>query len=184
MRVPRPYLDALRNVPPGVLPGHSVADAGDDEIVVFLVGMRVHRWHKVRSWLPTFLAMPRSLIQLSKNPDLGLLHAKAYWAGRDAIVVQYWRSVEHLGRFAKDPALAHAPAWAAFNRRAAGSGDVGVWHETYRVPAGQVETAYGNMPPFGLGKALGARERAGSPRNSTHDRMASTQPDYVEVQPD
>jgi hypothetical protein len=184
VRVPRPYRDAVRNVPPGVNPGHSVADVGEDEIVVFLIGARVHRWHKARGWLPAFTAMPRMLVQLAKDPDLGLLHARSYWSGRDVIVVQYWRSVEHLGRFAKDPSLAHAPAWAAFNRRAAGSGDIGIWHETYRVPADQVETLYGNMPAFGLGKALGAAERAGSRRNRTHERLASTEPEYIDTRPD
>ena len=29
----------------------------------------------------------------------------------------------------------------------------GIWHETYRVRAGEYEAVYGNMPPFGLGKA-------------------------------
>lgn len=180
-RVPRPYRDAVQNVPPAVHPGHTVADTGDDEVVVFLIGMRVHRWHKVRSWLPVFIAMPRMLAQLAKNPDLGLLHARSYIGGRDALVVQYWRSVEHLGRFAKDPSLAHAPAWAAFNRRAAGSGDIGIWHETYRVPTGAVETRYGNMPAYGLGKALGVRERAGSRLTSTHERMESTEPEYIDT---
>ena len=29
----------------------------------------------------------------------------------------------------------------------------GIWHETYLVRNGEYETIYGNMPPFGLGKA-------------------------------
>jgi len=29
----------------------------------------------------------------------------------------------------------------------------GIWHESYLVRAGQYEAIYGNMPPFGLGKA-------------------------------
>ena len=29
----------------------------------------------------------------------------------------------------------------------------GIWHETYLVRAGEYEAVYGNMPPFGLGKA-------------------------------
>ena len=162
-----------------VLAGASVADVGDNEVVVFLIGARVHRWHKVRSWFPTFIAMPRMLIQLAKNPELGLLHAKVYRSGRDVIVVQYWRNVEDLGRFARDPSLAHAPARAAFNRDAAGTGDIGIWHETYRVPADGVETRYGNLARFGLGKALGVRGRFGAPRNSTQQRMNETDSDYI-----
>ncbi len=29
----------------------------------------------------------------------------------------------------------------------------GIWHETYLVRAGEYEAIYGNMPPFGLGRA-------------------------------
>ncbi|MGH3643191.1 MAG: monooxygenase family protein [Mycobacterium sp.] len=124
----------------------------------------------VRSWFPAIVAMPRLLVQLAKKPELGLLDARTFCMGRDVIVVHYWRSVEDLGRFAKDTALARAPAWAAFNQHAAGSGNIGIWHETYRVPADQIKTRYGNMPPFGSGRAHGVRERLGSPRNDTHSR--------------
>lgn len=176
--IPRAYRHAPQRVPKGVLVS-SVADVGSDEVVVFLIGARIHRWRKVRSWFPTFVAMPRMLMQLGKNPDLGLLHAKTYRAGRDVIVVQYWRSVEDLGKFARDPSLTHAPAWAAFNRDAAGTGDIGIWHETYRVPTDHVETRYGNLAPLGLGKALGVRESFGAPRNSTHQKMGATDSDYI-----
>lgn len=43
---------------------------------------------------------------------------------------------------------------------------MGIWHETYRVPAGQYEAIYSGMPAFGLGKigrlvpATGQRESA------------------------
>ncbi len=30
------------------------------------------------------------------------------------------------------------------------SGDVGIYHETYKVAAGQHESIYSNMPPMGL----------------------------------
>lgn len=177
-KIARAYREAPENAPGGVLPGHSVADVGDDEVVVFLIGMRINRWRKVRSWFPVFVAMPRMLAELAKNPDLGLLSVRSYWSGRVLMTVQYWRSVEALGRFAKDPSLTHAPAWSAFNRRAASTGEI--WHETYRVPADQVETLYGNMPAFGLAAALGATERSAGRRTTTHERMHSTRPEYVE----
>jgi hypothetical protein len=34
-----------------------------------------------------------------------------------------------------------------------GSGDVGIWHETYVVGAGAYESVYSNMPVFGLAAA-------------------------------
>lgn len=38
-------------------------------------------------------------------------------------------------------------------KETAGSGDVGVWHETYQVPAEGIEVIYNGMPLFGLAKA-------------------------------
>jgi hypothetical protein len=66
---------------------------------------------------------------------------------------QYWRSFEHLDRFARDPAGLHLPAWRWFNRAVKASGDVGIWHETYLVRAGGYEAIYGNMPRVGLAAA-------------------------------
>jgi hypothetical protein len=81
-------------------------------------------------------------------------------------LVTYWRSFEDLERFARDPGDAHLPAWKRFNQSVGGDGSVGIWHETYLVPAGQYETLYGNMPVFGLAAAtqhvpaVGRRETA------------------------
>jgi hypothetical protein len=37
--------------------------------------------------------------------------------------------------------------WASFNKSVGRSrGDVGIWHETYRVAAGQYEAVYSGMP--------------------------------------
>jgi len=33
------------------------------------------------------------------------------------------------------------------------SGDVGIWHETFKIRAGEYEAVYGNMPVFGLAAA-------------------------------
>lgn len=60
----------------------------------------------------------------------------------------------------------HLPAWKRFNTTVGTNGDVGIWHETYRVRPGDYECVYVNMPPFGLGSvgalvpATGARESA------------------------
>jgi len=73
--------------------------------------------------------------------------------GNPTILVQYWRSFEALDNYAKSRDHEHLPAWSAFNRAVASNGDVGIWHETYRVGPGNYEVIYNNMPPFGLGKA-------------------------------
>jgi hypothetical protein len=178
-RVPRAYAGAATAVPNGVTGGQVVADTGTDGVVVFLIGMRVNRWRKVRSWWPVMVAMPRMLAEL-EAADAGLLGAHTFWNGRTFLVVQYWRSAEELGAYARDPRLRHAPAWGAFNKAAAATGDVGIFHETYIVPGTRIESLYGNMTPFGLGKALGAAPR-GHRRTTgeAHQRLATTDPEYI-----
>ncbi len=119
------------------------------------------------------------LRELAGRPEVGLLGASSYWAGRNLITVQYWRSAEHLGRFARDPEMLHQPAWAAFNRAGAATGDVGIWHETYLVPAANIESLYGNMPEHGLGAALGSEPRGQHGRTSAQDEMGQRDPEYV-----
>jgi hypothetical protein len=109
----------------------------------------------VHKWWPVAAAMPRMLRELAEEPDSGLLGVES-WFGNPTIALQYWRSFEHLERYAKDSARLHRPAWAAFNRAVASNGDVGIWHETYRVRPGDYECIYNNMPPFGLARATRA----------------------------
>lgn len=180
-KVPRAFRGADRAAPRGVLGGQYVGRVPEESVVVFLIGMRVNRWRRVRSWWPIFIGMPKMLAELEKHPDAGLLGAKIYWAGRDFLTVQYWRSAEDLGRYARDPDLAHQPAWSRHNRRTAATADVGVWHETYHVPAADIESLYANMPPSGLGAALGTVARAAAPRTGTQDRMGQQDPEYVEA---
>lgn len=129
-----------------------VAARIDGDFVIFLIGARVNRWWKLPQIIQTSRAMGRMLRELDAHPELGLLHHEA-WLGRTAMIVQYWRSFEHLHAYARLKEAEHLPAWAAFNRTIGTNGDVGIWHETYLVRAGEYEAIYGNMPPFGLGQA-------------------------------
>jgi Domain of unknown function (DUF4188) len=61
--------------------------------------------------------------------------------------------MEQLLEYAKNKDAQHLPAWRAFNKAVGDNGSVGIWHETYAVSPGTYETFYGNMPPFGLGRA-------------------------------
>lgn len=124
----------------------------EGDFVVFLIGMRANKAWKVHRWLPVFLAMPKMLRELERDPDAGLLGATQGLLSTGPVVVQYWRSFEQLERYARDPDAAHLPAWRRFNRLVRGSGDVGIWHETYRVRAGEYETIYDDMPRIGLGR--------------------------------
>jgi hypothetical protein len=44
-------------------------------------------------------------------------------------------------------------AWRSFNRNAAKTTAVGIFHETYSVQSGHYETIYRTMPPCGLAAA-------------------------------
>lgn len=138
----------------------------EGDFVIFLIGMRVHKMWKVWKWWPVFMAMPKMLIELGKNPELGMLHAKTFFSLRSPYVVQYWRSFEHLHAYSTNRDNAHLPAWAAFNKAVGTNGDVGIWHETYLIKADQHETVYGNMPPIGLGLAGGLKPVEGKTRSA------------------
>jgi hypothetical protein len=127
----------------------TVAIEGD--FVVFLIGMRINRFWKIHKWLPVASAMPKMLTELSKNPDSGFLGFQLI-GGIPPVTIQYWRSFEHLEAYAKDRNSSHYPAWKAFNTKIKSNGDVGIWHETYAVKAGNYECVYNNMPAYGLGK--------------------------------
>ena len=88
------------------------------------------------------------LKELSARPESGFLGYTFGWP----VIVQYWRSFEHLEAYARSHDRLHWPAMVAFHKRTRESrGDVGIWHETYQVAAGSYETVYQGMPPFGLG---------------------------------
>jgi hypothetical protein len=134
----------------------------EGDFAVFLIGMRINRPWKVRGWLPVFLAMPKMLRELASNSESGLLGYKLFFSSPlEPTVLQYWRSFEQLEAYARAKDGEHFPAWVKFNKTVAGNGDVGIWHETYRVAAGQYESVYNNMPPSGLGKASSLVPAAG-----------------------
>jgi hypothetical protein len=132
-----------------VFQGRYTADI-DGEFVVFLIGMRINKPLDVRGWWPTFVAMRPMVKQLEAQPEAGLLRAQQTWMNGGPALVQHWRSFEHLDRFARDPDFPHRAAWHEWVRTAMASGAVGIWHETYKVGAGQYEAIYSNMPRTGL----------------------------------
>ena len=164
-----------------VITGRQTATV-DDDVVVFLIGMRINRLRRVRSWLPAVRAMPRMLRELAADPSLGLLGVHSFWAGRTILAVQYWRSFEDLQRFARSKDHEHLPAWSEFNRLVRDNGDVGIFHETYRVGPGTAESLYGNMPPFGMGAAVGAAPVAARGQSAAR-RMGTTTSDEPAVAP-
>lgn len=129
-----------------------------------MIGMRINTWWKPHKWLPTLIAMRRMIKELEANPQSGFL---GYNGLSGKVIVQYWRSFDHLEAYARNPQQEHWPAWLDFNKRMKNSrGDVGIWHETYVISPDRFEAIYSGMPNFGLGKfgklvpATGNREAA------------------------
>jgi hypothetical protein len=141
----------------------------EGDFVVLLLGMRINRWWKFHQWIPVALAMPRMLRELKKKPELGLLGYEIYGVV-SPVVIQYWRSYDLLEKYASSVKHQHQPAWRAFNQRVFDNGDVGLWHETYWVKAGQYETIYTNMPKRGLG-AVGNLQKITQKTESSRERL-------------
>ena len=126
----------------------------DGEVVVFVLGMRVNRWRAVRAWSAVLGAMPRMLAELSREGERGMLHQTTALGRHGPVVTTYWRSLPDLLTYAHDGGGEHRPAWRAFNAAARKQpGAVGIWHETYVVPAGAHESVYSDMPLVGLAAA-------------------------------
>lgn len=148
-----------------VFPGRYTAQP-EEPFVVFLIGMRINNWLAFNKWLPSSRAMTQMLQVLYTHPEKGFLSGETILYSRGIGLIQYWRSFEHLEKYARDPSEAHLPAWRRFNQAVGASGDVGIWHETYLVDPSKFEGVYGNMPVFGLAKAtrhvpaVGRRETA------------------------
>jgi hypothetical protein len=123
----------------------------DGDFIVFMIGMRINNFWKIGDWWTVAMAMPKMLKELFSKPESGFMGAQS-WFGRTTIMVQYWRSFEHLEAYAKDKSGEHFPAWKKYNLKFRKSRAVGIWHETYKVSPGLYENIYVNMPSFGLGK--------------------------------
>ena len=153
----------------------------DGDFVVFLIGMRANRPWKLKVLLPMLKSMPEMLRWLDEHPQAGLLAYHNAWIKGPA-VVQYWRSFEDLDSFARAVDQPHLPFWKWFNQAVRASGDIGIWHETYRVRAGEYECIYGNMGRIGLAQA-GEHLPVGSTGQSSARRIGVAETDEPAVAP-
>jgi len=136
-----------------VFPGRYTA-GNDRELVVFLIGMRFNGWRGLGNALRVFMTMPKLLAELQRDPALGLLESRIALEWPVISMTQYWNSFEQLEHYAAASNNEHLPAWKRFNKLGRAGHGTGIWHETYRIPAGSYEAIYANMPRFGLAKAL------------------------------
>src|SRR3954467_14604275 len=128
---------------------HGAKIEGD--FVVFLIGARLDKLHPIRSLrdLGGMKSMPYMLKYLTQHPDKGLLGYESH----GLMNVQYWRSFEHLERFAREESEPHRGVWRNYWRRVGRDPRSGIWHETFLVRDGEYEAVYGNMPSYGLARA-------------------------------
>lgn len=145
-----------------------------DNIVVFLIGMRVNNRLALHKWLPVFSAMPGMIKELYTNKDeLGFLSMESYFGLRTTVMIQYWRSTEDLLAYAKSEK--HLTAWKNFNKKINNNPAVGIYHETYELKAGNYESVYVNMPHYGLGNALSSipiqAERSSARKRLNHKEI-------------
>ena len=82
--------------------GRWMADIEGD-FVVFIIGARFEKRHLLRTLrdLGGRRGMPHMLKTLSEDPERGLLGFEMSTFG--GLIVQYWRSFDHLERFANSP---------------------------------------------------------------------------------
>ena len=143
--------------------------ARDEEFVVFLIGARVNRWWMLPVLWAVSSAMRRMMDELVADPEVGLMAYESF-GGRTTLTLQYWRSVDHLLRYAADKERAHVPAWRQWIKNWGLGGAVGIWHETYMASPGSHEVVYQHMPTFGLGK-VGPLVPAVGERNTARGRL-------------
>ncbi len=157
----------------------------EGDFVVFLIGARVNSFRKVLKLGWVGQANNAMYRVLAEKPEYGMLGNEGFTRNlfRESINITYWRSYEHLERFARSKDDPHLETWRRFNREIADDGSFGIWHETYLVKAGNYESIYGNMPLFGLAKATTHEPLKGREYKQTaRERLtgeASSQPENM-----
>jgi hypothetical protein len=159
-----------------------VTHAYEGSLALFLIGMQVHQPWRLDVVVPTFRAMGPMIGELERNraaaergeeEHLGYLGSRTLLGAGGPTLVQWWRGVDDVYRYASSPEHAHRPAWRAFHRYAAKAPTaVTIWHETYAVPAGAHESIYAGGRPLGLGALAGVVPVARRGERA-RDRMAA-----------
>lgn len=157
-------------------PFRPTTHAHEGSLAVFLIGLRINHPWRPDLWVPALGAMGPMVAELyaakaaagrGEGEELGFLGHRSLIGAGGPTLVQYWRSAEDIYAYAHDLGRSHRPASKAFyerGRRAGGA--VGIWHETYAVPAGGHESLYLAMPPTGLAAATGVAPLVGRGRRA------------------
>jgi hypothetical protein len=134
-----------------VISGRRMAKIEGD-FVVFHIGARPNNGiDAFFKWMGD--AMDAMTRELEAEQPLGYLGGESYvgLASQGTTMIQYWRSMEHLNKWARNPKNKHASAWAKLMAKGRETNAYGFWHETFEVKANNYECIYVNCPPLLLG---------------------------------
>jgi hypothetical protein len=154
----------------------------DGDFVVFLIGTQLNRWWKLGQFKWIGDAMRAMIKELQARPESGFLGCEEWFSLRP-VMIQYWRSPEQLMAYSRARDSVHYPAWVKFNKELAQHADIGIWHETYVVRAGDYECVYNNMPRFGLARAAETLTAEGR-HTSAAGRLGRTDGTDAPIAPD
>lgn len=163
-----------------VYPGRYTAEMPDD-FVVFLIGMRLNRPWKVHTLVPVLSAMPRMLRWLISTQMPACCNGTTPGStGRPSCSTGGALRSSTASRGQPGNRTGRPGKW--FNHAVGASGDVGIWHETYKVHAGEYECVYVNMPRSRLA-AAGVHAPIGSTGQSAARRIGATDVDEPALTP-
>lgn len=152
-----------------------------DDLCVFLIGARYNGPSKVDKefgWMGQ--AMGDIVKDLQQNAEeTGYLgHESAVTTekdGSDTLLVVYFKSFDHLTRYARSRSNAHAGPWTKLLGLGRRDPNYGFWHESYKIHKGETDAIYINCPPLGLGNCIGAElVKAEGRYASARGRMGET----------
>lgn len=145
---------------------NRVTHAYEGPLVLFTIGMRIHRPWRLDVVAPATLAMTGMIRELMANragvrsgdaEDIGFLGLRSTIEGISPTMLTYWRSTHDLYAYANEERRKHRSAWVDFYRYTKrASSVVTIWHETFSVPEGHHEAIYVGPKPFGLADIAGA----------------------------
>lgn len=145
----------------------------DHEVVVFTLGVRLHKPWKLKAWILASIGFIKMTRWLEEHPEQGMLGNSLTFLHGGVAAVQYWDSYDALERFARNRDAPHLPVWSWYRRAVERPGDIGIWHETYVLSPGSWECIYVNMPTVGLPAATAA-VLVGEQANDSRSRRGKT----------
>ena len=85
----------------------------EGDFVVYINGMGLNKLRAVHKWVIAGRKLAKMFDRLEADPNSGFLgYQPAFMGLCSGAAIQYWRSLEDILRFARDPDDLHVPAWS------------------------------------------------------------------------